>query len=538
MAVLADHTTRSGYRVWQKGPATGHTWQQTATDPNAHDRPATVAYLTADRLTLWQQQLASNDAAHGPRQEAITVNAKAPGQWPSEEAGRYIKVNHGGTAPTAPAMDSETWTYTYDANGNVDSIDTDSGTAVYGYDALDRLTQDARPGQPAHSLSYDRNGNRTAISDGTGTTTSHYRPNSNRLDTLGGTPITRDPAGNRTSDQNGNRTFEYNNTGRLHKVYQNGTLVATYTYNHQSQRTRKITPGGTTIYHYDQNGNLISETDGSGNPIRDIVYRDTVPIAQIDSGPIETVTYLHTDHLGSPRRGTNETGTVVWTWNSDAFGAAAANDDPDGDGIATIVNLRFPGQYFDSETGLHYNYFRTYDPSTGRYLESDPIGLAGGLNTYAYVAGNPIRYIDLLGLEITGRWAGFDASVTGWEYTGLTPHLERGPNGNDLVDRIGYFNFLVSGTLRASVECKETDNCGNVKREWTLDGSVAVNGLEFRVPYDEPATPIPGMGYVIWADKVLRTGQYLNQWRGMIQTAGRALLNAPTLICKGNSFLK
>ena len=59
MAVLADHTTRSGYRVWQKGPATGHTWQQTATDPNAHDRPATIAYLTADRFTLWQQQHAS-----------------------------------------------------------------------------------------------------------------------------------------------------------------------------------------------------------------------------------------------------------------------------------------------------------------------------------------------------------------------------------------------------------------------------------------------------------------------------------------------
>ena len=59
MAVIADHTTRSGYRVWQKGPATGHTWQQTATDPNAYDRPATVAYLTADRFTLWQQQHAS-----------------------------------------------------------------------------------------------------------------------------------------------------------------------------------------------------------------------------------------------------------------------------------------------------------------------------------------------------------------------------------------------------------------------------------------------------------------------------------------------
>jgi len=62
------------------------------------------------------------------------------------------------------------------------------------------------------------------------------------------------------------------------------------------------------------------------------------------------------------------------------------------------LNLRFPGQCFDKETGLHYNYFRTYDPSTGRYLESDPIGLDGGLNTYTYVLNNPLIHMDLFGL--------------------------------------------------------------------------------------------------------------------------------------------
>jgi len=71
-------------------------------------------------------------------------------------------------------------------------------------------------------------------------------------------------------------------------------------------------------------------------------------------------------------------------------------------GTATI-NLRFPGQYYDSESGLHYNYFRDYDPETGRYVKSDPIGLDGGLNTYGYVEGNPVNYSDFFGLAKGGR---------------------------------------------------------------------------------------------------------------------------------------
>ncbi len=103
------------------------------------------------------------------------------------------------------------------------------------------------------------------------------------------------------------------------------------------------------------------------------------------------ITYLHTDHLATPRKATNEAGQVVWQWESEAFGNAL----PDSSGVE--VNLRFPGQYYDQETGLYYNYFRYYDPSTGRYITSDPIGLYGGLNTYGYVGGNPINYFDPTG---------------------------------------------------------------------------------------------------------------------------------------------
>ena len=112
------------------------------------------------------------------------------------------------------------------------------------------------------------------------------------------------------------------------------------------------------------------------------------------------VWYVHNDALGTPQALTDETGTVVWTAQYDPFGKATVNEDSDNDGNRVTLNVRFPGQYYDQETGLHYNYFRYYDPKLGRYITSDPIGLDGGLNTYGYALGNPIRYVDPDGLEV------------------------------------------------------------------------------------------------------------------------------------------
>jgi len=86
----------------------------------------------------------------------------------------------------------------------------------------------------------------------------------------------------------------------------------------------------------------------------------------------------------------------------DAFGAGAPETDPDGDSLDFTFNLRFPGQYYDQETALHYNYFRYYDPQTGRYITSNPIGLQGGLNTYPYANANPVRYVDPTGESALG----------------------------------------------------------------------------------------------------------------------------------------
>jgi RHS repeat-associated protein len=105
-------------------------------------------------------------------------------------------------------------------------------------------------------------------------------------------------------------------------------------------------------------------------------------------------------YLDTPRVITDSQGNKVWEWqNTDPFGNNVPNENPNGAGTFSF-NLRFPGQYFDKETGLHQNYFRDYDPANGgRYLQSDPIGLAGGsFSTYTYAANNPLMQIDPFGL--------------------------------------------------------------------------------------------------------------------------------------------
>ena len=91
---------------------------------------------------------------------------------------------------------------------------------------------------------------------------------------------------------------------------------------------------------------------------------------------------------------------MVWRWRSDGFVGSEPDEDVDGDAVDVVVDIRFPGQYFDAETGLHYNRFRYYDPSIGRYISPDPIGQAGGVHVYSYVANSPVNWIDPFGLDI------------------------------------------------------------------------------------------------------------------------------------------
>lgn len=131
------------------------------------------------------------------------------------------------------------------------------------------------------------------------------------------------------------------------------------------------------------------------------------------TGGPEQVYYIQADHLNTPRIVTDKDNGVVWQWGQDdPFGSTVANQDPTNSGNPLEFNLRFPGQYFDKETNTHYNYFRDYDPQTGRYIQSDPIGLYGGINTYGYVGGNPISYMDPDGLLFMSTVGGLQRGTT------------------------------------------------------------------------------------------------------------------------------
>jgi len=302
--------------------------------------------------------------------------------------------------------------YTHDDVGNVTSQTTDEAAQGYTYDALDRLiasTREEATSTLAWAYSYDANGNRLTRTDGLDVTGYSYEPNSNRMATRDGAAVVIDEAGNTREDGTGLR-FEYNQAGRMVSAYRGMTLVGEYRYNALGQRTWKRTQDGEIYFHYNLSGQPITESDALGQLAKQYVWMGMEPVAQLEAradGSLR-VTYLHTDHLATPRIGSDDQARMVWQWEGEAFGDESARIDEQYVTAAESVNVRFPGQYFDSETGLHYNYFRDYEPSTGRYIEFDPIGLAGGTNPFIYVNANPLRFIDQDGLRYSPYEHGMD----------------------------------------------------------------------------------------------------------------------------------
>jgi RHS repeat-associated protein len=312
---------------------------------------------------------------------------------------------------------------TYDLDGRLKQIDSGGDLRELDYDEAGRLIGNVRVGSPSlswtydyndedqlvsaqrsgatYGWTYDANGNRKTQT-GVAATTSTIASTSNRMTSSTGAlarTYTYDAAGNIKTFSN--RVLTYNNRGRLSSVSVGG-VANNYIYNAFGYRVKKA--GAQTAYFvYDEMGHLLGEYDSSGALIQELVWLDDVPVATLrpnGTGGVE-VFYVHADHLNTPRRVTRASNNAaMWTWDPDPFGQALPNENPAGQGIFKL-NLRFSGQYYDVESGLHYNHHRDYDPATGRYLQSDPIGLTGGLNTYSYVNSRPHSATDPSGLVPT-----------------------------------------------------------------------------------------------------------------------------------------
>jgi RHS repeat-associated protein len=241
-----------------------------------------------------------------------------------------------------------------------------------------------------------------------------------------------------------------------------GGSPTTYAYNAFGQRVKKSGPGGTVYFAYDESGHLIGQYDATGALIEEFVWLGDIPIASIrtsTSGGIGFF-YIHTDHLNTPVRLTRTSdNAIMWRWDHDPYGGGAPDEDADDNGALVFFNARFPGQYHDTETALSYNYFRNYDAAIGRYLQSDPVGLDGGLNTYAYLSADPLNATDPQGLAEAGAAiGGAIGGVIGAIGGGVVGAVGGGTTGTLVLPGVG----TVSGAAYGGVEGAAVGGVGGI----------------------------------------------------------------------------
>ncbi|MDR7419859.1 MAG: RHS repeat-associated core domain-containing protein [Armatimonadota bacterium] len=296
------------------------------------------------------------------------------------------------TDKTPGGVAFQTTSYSYDQNGNRTSQTDSSGQATFGYDDLNRLTSAAYPGgYGTWGWTYDEVGNRLTQTGPSGTTTYTYDGNNRLLQAVAGTTVTYgyDDNGNLLTISTG-RSFTWDVFNRMTQATGPGGTV-THTYNGDGLKTRRVGPDGTRRYFYD-GIRPIWETDDAG-----------VMTAQYDRDIFGNLLsrreasgarrYYHFDGLGSTTALTNETGGVTSTLLYDAWGnqrAATGSDQG---------RYRFTGAELDQATGLYHMGARFYDPTIGRWLSEDPVQSfkPATLNFYAYVAANPVVFVDAAG---------------------------------------------------------------------------------------------------------------------------------------------
>ena len=330
--------------------------------------------------------------------------------------------------------------YGYDAAGQLTHIQSKGGQTQYRYDPIGRLIAAVTP-DFSETFAFDPADNRLDLSgnkqDHTGQTNSQEKPSLNKvwgnlLKEYAGVHYDYDQRGNLIrKTRNGETTdYHWNGYNQLVKI-ENRNGSTEYRYDPLGRRTAKIRNGETTVYHWQEDTLAIESTNGQNThylfepgtfeplaqfqttspigieredkPAEPYSYDpETDPLLKIPPEPQEQsevrpeLVYYQLDHLGTPIAAHNAKGEAVWTAEYEAWGRICK--ETVSDGLKTNIPFRFQGQYYDEESGLHYNRFRYYDPEIGRFVSQDPIGLDGGLNIYVYVK-NPVQWVDPSGLD-------------------------------------------------------------------------------------------------------------------------------------------
>ncbi|GAA0398514.1 hypothetical protein GCM10009133_04190 [Cocleimonas flava] len=363
--------------------------------------------------------------------------------------------------------------YTYDQNGNITGIDENGTLQSFEYDQGRLTLADTLTGQ--YHYDYDKVGNRTAKAhqdiQSTFTSESYQYPENgegNRLLSYSQESgnITKAYQYNKSGspEKTNGFSYEYNANQRPIKVFKNSKsnkeLIAEYQYNTFGERIKKVSYSGSqkTVTYFLYDGHTLTaeitekEPISGGVSFNQYIYLKHQPVAKLENKQLYAI---HSDHLGTPRVASNDKKQTVWKADYTPFGKAEVV-------VGTIsLNLRFPGQYEDQETRTHYNYLRDYNPETGRYITSDPIGLKGGINTYAYVSNNPLFSSDILGLapdETTITLDGVDKPIATAEYTDkltfvLNVALEQavGNVKQALLDMLKPENIAIMVTMMAGI---------------------------------------------------------------------------------------
>lgn len=320
---------------------------------------------------------------------------------------RPVDLDYRTTAVIDPSAGGLSVGFGFDAVGNIDKLTPAGATnalLTFGYDALNRLTalRDGPTNTAIEAYTYDATGNRQSVTTASGTKTYTYPADSHRLAQAGlDSPRSYDASGN--SIQIGGNSFIYNDAGRSSELKQGATLVQTYVYNGKGEQVRKYTAANDRYTVYDETGHWLGDYNGNGNAIQQAIWMDGLPVGLwVGDDAQQALHYIESDHLGTPRVVIDPVrNATVWGWDlkGEAFGNSPPNQDPDQDGIGFVFDMRLPGQRYDANSGLSYNYFRNYDAAVGRYAESDPIGLFGGISSYGYVSARPLIGSDFFGLS-------------------------------------------------------------------------------------------------------------------------------------------